>query len=83
MSFQILYYVASYWLVAKISNIALITIASPLKRGALDLFLCSNHPIGNKHHDRNLNNVRFSVFCKAFHIIFLKMLPKSAAHIDI
>ena len=53
-----------------------LAVASPLKWGTLDLFLSVNvthHCIGNKHHDRTLIYVLFSIHSTACHTTVLKL----------
>jgi len=82
--FKILFFVASLVLGSKnyllfISFIVL-TIASPLKWGTPDLFLCSNvthHSIGNKHRDRTLTYVPFSIRNTAWHTTLFRKCFKN------
>jgi hypothetical protein len=90
MSFKVLFFNASFVFRSKrkipLISFIVLTIASPLKLGTLDLFLSSNvinHSIRNKHHDRTLIYVRFSTHNTACHTVPLKVLLPIAADVHI
>jgi len=59
-----------------------LTVASPLKCGTLDIFLCSNlthRSTGNQYNDRTSTHSQFSIRRTACHTAVLKLLPTFVA----